>query len=198
MARIIELAKMRECHSWGYQGENGATILVADISEFLSSDQDGKASVIFQRQDGHPYIHNFTIIGENLFIELNSTDTQLQGKCEVQIGWAKGNRIYKKTTYQSFILPSALEEDLPLTEDSLVALDNLQTYVEEAKKLLSEAEQYAAEIIFVEELPADGIFGKLYIEKNTNTAYIWGGEKFVSIGGEAELLYGGNAFYPND
>ena len=147
MARIIELAKMLKCHSWGYQGENGATILVADISEFLSFNPDGKASVIFQRQDGHPYIHKFTITGKNLFIELNSTDTQQQGKCEVQISWTQGNRILKKKSFQSFILPNSLNEDLPLTEESIVALDKLQEYVEEAKKLLEEAKLYETEIL---------------------------------------------------
>ena len=138
MARIIELDAQKECVSWGFQGESGAITLVVDISDFLAVNSDGKATVIFQRHDGHPYIHNFSIDQKNLFITLTSTDTQIIGKCEVQISWTVGSKILKKRTYCSFILPSALEEDLPLTEEGIAALDNLKKYVEEAKQLLSD------------------------------------------------------------
>ena len=124
MARLIELDKQKECTSWGFQGESGATILVADISEFAAQYPAGKPNVIFQRQDGHPYIHNFIFSGENLLIELNSTDTQQQGKCEVQISWiVSGNKVMKKKLYTSYIMPGSLEGDLPLTEESILLLD---------------------------------------------------------------------------
>ena len=227
MARVIDLAKMPECTSWGYQGESGATILVADVGEFMSIYPVGQANVIFQRQDGHPYMHKFSTVGENLFIELNSTDTQQQGKCEVQISWiAEGNRVLKKKIYRSYILPGSLEGDLPLTNDSIVALDSLQEYVEQAKTLLEEAKQYAAELVFVDEMPADGEIGKLYIQKDTSSLYFWNGDVFMLLNPKyvpeeqpekpehdcncrpphppkppipecsEEILYGGNAFYP--
>lgn len=212
MARIIDLTKMPECTHWGYQGESGATILVADVSDFLAAFPNGQPNVIFQRQDGHPYVHNFKTTGENLFIELNSTDTQQQGKCEVQISWiAKGNRVLKKQIYRSFILPGNLEDDLPLTNESIVALDNLKEYVEEARKILEEAKQYSAELIFVDSLPENGENGKLYVTKNTNGLYFWNGEVFMLLNEkppvlpcpppmppihQAEIYYGGNAFYP--
>ena len=218
MARIIDLSKMPECSSWGYQGENGATILLANIEEFIAQYPTGQANVIFQRQDGHPYIHKFVTSGENLLIELNSTDTQQQGKCEVQISWVvKGNRILKKKIYRSFILPGNLEGDLPLTNNSIAALDQLQEYVEQAKEILEEAKQYAAELIFVDKMPEIGEIGKLYIQENTNSLYFWNGEIFILLNPEykpncepprpipphphppqceEEILYGGNAFYP--
>ena len=182
MARVIDLSKMPECTSWGYQGESGATILVADTTEFANAYPNGKPNVIFQRQDGHPYIHKFTTVGENLFIELNSTDTQQQGKCEVQISWiASGNRIMKKNIYRSFILPADLEGDLPLTEESIMMLDQLENYVDEAKELLSKAQQYASELVFVDVLPEEGEQNKLYISKDTNGLYFWNGEVFMLL-----------------
>ena len=69
--RIIELDKQKECMSWGIQGESGATTLVVDISDFNAIASNGKPVVIFQRQDGHPYVHNFSIDGKNLFITLS-------------------------------------------------------------------------------------------------------------------------------
>lgn len=187
MARVIDLSKMLECSSWGYQGENGATILVADITEFINVYPNGKPNVIFQRQDGHPYIHKFTTVGENLFIELNSTDTQQQGKCEVQISWiASGNRIIKRNIYRSFILPADLEDDLPLTEESIMMLDKLEEYVEEAKKLLSGAQPYASELVFVDILPEEGEQNKLYISQDTNNLYFWNGEAFMLLNPQSD------------
>lgn len=75
MARLIELENQKQCVSWGYQGESGATILIASVSEFVAQYPTGKPNVIFQRHDGHPYMHKFILSGENLLIELNSTDT---------------------------------------------------------------------------------------------------------------------------
>ena len=200
---------MPECSFWGYEGESGATILVADIGDFLSQYPNGQPNVIFQRRDGHPYIHKFITSGENLLIELNSTDTQQQGKCEVQISWiVEGNRILKKRIYHSIILPGGLEGELPLTNESIIALDQLQEYVEQTKKLLEEAKQYAAELIFVDEIPTTGEEGKLYIQKNTNKLYFWNNEAYVLLNPqqncdfpcppdcEEEILYGGDAFYP--
>lgn len=202
MSRIIELDKQKECMSWGIQGESGATTLVVDIGDFRAVNSNGTAAVIFQRQDGHPYIHNFTMDEENLFITLTSIDTQLIGKCEVSISWVSGSKILKKKNYKSFILPAALEGDLPLTEEAIVALDNLEKYVEEAKDLLEQVEQYSQEIIFVDTLPAVGENGKLYIDKNTNKLYFWNGTSFVlMIGGttsgpsfiDYDWVHGGDA-----
>lgn len=202
MARIIDLTKIKECISWGHQGENGATILMVDIGDFISQYPEGQPVVIFQRQDGHPYIHNFSTAEENLSIELNSTDTQQQGKCEVQISWvSNGNRILKKKTYQSFILPPSLEGELPLTKESIIALDNLEEYVESARKLLEEAEDYAAELNFVDSLPLAGENARLYIEKDTNALYYWDEEKFVQLSSSnistPQVIFGGDAFTPN-
>ena len=227
MARLIELENQKQCASWGYQGESGATILIASISEFVTQYPTGKPNVIFQRHDGHPYMHKFILSGENLLIELNSTDTQQQGKCEVQISWiVSGNKVMKKKIYSSYILPGDLEGDLPLTDESILALDNLEAYVEEAKLLLNEAKQYAAELVFVEALPEVGDNTKLYIDKATSSMYYWSGDAFMLLnpsyecdcddkkpsppppprpphnscppitGDGQEILYGGNAFFP--
>lgn len=108
-----------------------------------------------------------------------------------------GSRTAKKKNYRSFILPSALEGDLPLTEESIAALDNLEQYVEEAKDLVANAQQFAAELVFVNSLPADGQSGKLYIEKNTNDLYFWDGTQFVLMSGgdvpDYDFVHGGHA-----
>lgn len=193
--RIIELDKQKECVSWGIQGESGATTLVVDISDFNAIASNGKPVVIFQRQDGHPYVHNFSIDGKNLFITLSQTDTQIIGKCEVSISWAIKQQIIKKKNYCSFILPSALEEDLPLTEEAIAALDDLQSYVEEAKELVANAQQFAAELIFVDTLPEQGDTTKLYIENTTSQLYRWNGSTFVSMTSKPQydVIFGGFA-----
>lgn len=208
--RFIELDNQKECISWGIQGESGATTLIVDVSDFQAINPEGKAAVIFQRQDGHPYIHNFKIVEKNLFITLSQIDTQIIGKCEVSVSWAIGSRILKKKNYRSFILPSALEEDLPLTEEAIAALDDLQSYVEEAKELVANAQQFAAELIFVDTLPEQGDTTKLYIVNTTSKLYRWDGSTFVPMtsntqydvifGGVAdakyeELLQGGDAAF---
>lgn len=201
MARLIDLDAQKECASWGIQGESGATTLIVDLTSFLAIDTNGKAAVVFQRQDGHPYIHKFIQEGKNLFITLTQTDTQLVGKCELQVNWlGAGNRIVKSKLYRSFITPNALEGDLPLTEESIAALDNLEQYVEEAKDLLENAQQYAQELVFVATLPEKGDPNKLYVEQTEGKLYWWNGEKFVPMGGNSgpsildyDAIIGGDA-----
>ena len=60
-------------------------------------------------------------------------------------------------------------------------LDQLESYVDEAKKLLSEAQQYASELVFVDVLPEEGEQNKLYISKDTNSLYFWNGEVFMLL-----------------
>lgn len=80
-----------------------------------------------------------------------------------------------------------------------MALDNLKQYTDEIKKLVGEAQQYAAELIFVNKLPADGESGKLYIEESTSTVYFWDkkAHKFISTSsaftGNFDFIYGGSA-----
>jgi hypothetical protein len=62
-----------------------------------------------------------------------------------------------------------------------MALDDLRNYVEEAKMLLEKAEKYSQEIIFVNTLPENGEFGKIYIDKNTNEIYYWNENNFIKI-----------------
>lgn len=193
MARLVDLDAQNPCTSWGIQGESGATTLIADISPFLALDTNGKPAVIFQRQDGHPYMHKFVLDGKNLFVTLTQTDTQLVGKCELQVNWlGLGNRIAKSKIYRSFITPSSLEGDLPLTQESIVALDELKQYVEEAKSLVEEAQ----ELEFVEELPNEGESSKLYVEQNEEKLYWWNGTEFVPLGGAQpayDIIMGGDA-----
>lgn len=195
MSRIIQLDKLKECEDWGKQGENNATTLVIDINDFLAF-QEGYPVVIFQRKDGHPYIHNFIIDGENLFISLSSIDTQIIGKCELQINWVgKNSSIKKKKVYSSFILPNKLEEDLPLTEESIMALDNLKNYVEEAKTLLTNIEKASKDVYFVQALPPNGEEEKIYITKDSKT-YYWHENSFIELTStnNPNYLYGGDAF----
>ena len=197
MSRIIQLDKLKECEDWGKQGENGATTLVVQINDFLAF-QDGRPIVFFQRKDGHPYVHNFIIDGENLFISLSSIDTQIIGKCELQINWVgKNNVVKKKKVYSSFILPNKLEENLPLTEESIMALDNLKEYVEEAKALLTNIEKASKDVYFVDALPPNGEEEKIYITKDNKT-YYWSKESasFIELTSTNNFnyLYGGDAF----
>ena len=98
-------------------------------------------------------------------------------------------------------MPPNLEGDLPLTKESIIALDNLKEYVESAKKLVEEAEDYAAELNFVNSLPPTGESARLYIEKDTNALYYWDEEKFIQLSSSntstPEVIFGGDAFSLN-
>ena len=185
---------------WGTQGESGATILFLNIQDFLSAAPDGNAVCTFTRQDGHPYIHKFSIEKNNLFITLTQTDTQLIGKCEVQINWlTQGNRVVKSRNFKSFILPASAELPLPLTNESVAALDDLENYVNEAKDLLQKA-QYTKQIIFCDELPLEGESQYLYLVSKNNGLYYWKDGWYLLNGtgglGDYELVLGGDAAGP--
>ena len=92
----------------------------------------------------------------------------------------------KKNIYHSFILPADLEGDLPLTEESVMMLDQLESYVEEAKELLSGAQQYASELVFVDVLPEKGEQNRLYINKDANGLYFWNGEVFMLLNPQSD------------
>lgn len=204
--RVIDLAKrISPPLPWGNQGEAGATDLFLDISEFYMADPNGKAIVTFTRQDGHTYIHKFQLENKNLFITLTATDTQLVGKCEVQINWlSKGNRLTKSYNYKSFILPAASEKPFPLTEESVAALDNLQSYIEDAKKILEEA-KLKKQIIFCDELPLEGLSEFVYLLSKDKGLYYWSDGWYLlnpkSSGsglGDYDFVFGGNAEGPTN
>lgn len=204
--RVIDLSKkISPPLPWGNQGEAGATELFLDISEFYMADPNGKAIVTFTRQDGHTYIHKFQLENKNLFITLTATDTQLVGKCEVQINWlSQGNRLTKSYNYKSFILPAASEKPFPLTEDSVVALDNLQSYIEDAKKILEEA-KLKKQIIFCDELPLEGLSEFVYLLSKDKGLYYWSDGWYLlnpknSGGGlgDYDFVFGGDAEGPTN
>ena len=116
----------------------------------------------------------------------------------MQINWVINDIIVKKKNYYSFILPNALEENLPLTEESILALDNLKSYVDEAKNLLTNIENQTIEIFFIDELPEEGIENKIYINKQTNKIYYWSKGNFIQISSSGntdfDILFGGNAY----
>lgn len=176
--RVIDLQKhISPPTPWGTQGESGATVLSLDISEFLAAYPDGAAITTFTRQDGKTYIHKNLISNETLLIILNQTDTFLVGKCEVQVNWVvEGNRIVKSENFKSFILPSSAELPLPLTTESVAALDDLKGYVEEAKEIVENAQNISS-VIFVDSLPATGKPNTLYLLSTNNGLYSYDADK---------------------
>lgn len=206
MSKIIDLSKVvRPPLAWGNQGENGATQLFLDISEFFAADHNGHAVVVFTRSDGKSYIHNFQIENEKLFITLSQTDTYLVGKCETQISWlSEKNRILKSLNFKSFIAPAASELPLPLTDESIEALDDLRGYVEEAKNLVESAKT-TKQIIFCDALPTTGMSEFVYVLSSTNTMYYWANGAWHLLSGSGEcdcddpdFVYGGSASGPGD
>ena len=63
---------------WGKQGENKATRLSVDVSEFIKL-SEGTIAVSCCRPDGKKYPHDCTINDTTVEIELNSYDTQVCG-----------------------------------------------------------------------------------------------------------------------
>lgn len=202
--RVIDLRKhVSPPIPWGTQGESGATVLVLDISDYIAAYPDGAAITTFTRQDGKTYIHQNLVSNEQILIELTQSDTFIVGKCEVQVNWvAKGNRIVKSESFRSFILPASAELPLPLTSDSIAALDDLQTYVEEAKELVSNATNISS-VIFVDELPSEGKANTLYLLSANNGLYSFDKTGWNLLNGKGglgdyEYVFGGSAEMSND
>lgn len=83
---------------WGKQGENKATRLSVDVSEFIKL-SEGTIAVSCCRPDGKKYPHDCTINDTTVEIELNSYDTQVCGILTIVVSWMCGERIVKSETY---------------------------------------------------------------------------------------------------
>ena len=119
--RVIELSSHQPAPQiWGCQGENGATTLLMDISEYVSSWPAGTPAFVCQRQDGRPYLHSFERQDNMVSIVLTQTDTRFVGKIELQFNWSlPNNQIIKSCSFRGNIVHNALEGDLPLTPDAI-------------------------------------------------------------------------------
>lgn len=83
---------------WGKQGENKATRLSIDVSEFIER-SEGTIAVSCCRPDGKKYPHDCTINDTTVEIELNSYDTQVCGILTIVVSWMCGERIVKSEIY---------------------------------------------------------------------------------------------------
>ena len=83
---------------WGKQGENKATRLSVDVSEFIKP-SEGTIAVSCCRPDGKKYPHDCTINDTTVEIELSSYDTQVCGILTIVVSWMCGERIVKSEIY---------------------------------------------------------------------------------------------------
>lgn len=95
--RNIQLPSSRILE-WGKQGENKATRLSVDVSEFIEL-SEGTIAVSCCRPDGKKYPHDCTINDTTVEIELSSYDTQVSGILTIVVSWMCGERIVKSETY---------------------------------------------------------------------------------------------------
>lgn len=95
--RNIQLPSSRILE-WGKQGENKATQLSVDVSEFIKL-SEGTIAVSCCRPDGKKYPHDCTINDTTVEIELSSYDTQVCGILTIVVSWMCGERIVKSETY---------------------------------------------------------------------------------------------------
>ena len=95
--RNIQLPSSRILE-WGKQGENKATRLSVDVSEFIKR-SEGTIAVSCCRPDGKKYPHDCTINDTTVEIELSSYDTQVCGILTIVVSWMCGERIVKSETY---------------------------------------------------------------------------------------------------
>lgn len=95
--RNIQLPSSRILE-WGKQGENKATRLSVDVSEFIKL-SEGTIAVSCCRPDGKKYPHDCTINDTTVEIELNSYDTQVCGILTIVVSWMCGERIVKSEIY---------------------------------------------------------------------------------------------------
>ena len=95
--RNIQLPSSRILE-WGKQGENKATRLSIDVSEFIER-SEGTIAASCCRPDGKKYPHDCTINDTTVEIELSSYDTQVCGILTIVVSWMCGERIVKSETY---------------------------------------------------------------------------------------------------
>ena len=95
--RNIQLPSSRILE-WSKQGENKATRLNIDVSEFIKR-SEGTIAVSCCRPDGKKYPHDCTINDTTVEIELSSYDTQVCGILTIVVSWMCGERIVKSEIY---------------------------------------------------------------------------------------------------
>ena len=122
--RTIELSCQRKPTFWGKQGEDDATLLVADISSFLAAWPNGTPTVTVKRQDGHPYYkRDVEVCGTNLHIPLKAVDVEIAGRIECTVNWTVGDDIAKSNTFFGFIIEDPNANSVPPTSKGILLLD---------------------------------------------------------------------------
>lgn len=110
--------------SWSQQGEIGATQLIFPASV-------SPTAISFVRQDGHPYLAATTQWSwdpttQQVSIVLGAKETTYVGRLELTPHWTTNQPTSAQArSYHGNITPNPSQIDLPLTPDTITALDNL-------------------------------------------------------------------------
>lgn len=95
----------------GRQGENFATILQFDISDFVSEYGNGQATLIHRRAgDARPYIVPATQNGNYVEWEVSSVDTFKSGTGAAEIRWWVNGVIAKSAVFNTYVIPSIMDD----------------------------------------------------------------------------------------
>lgn len=144
--RNIQLPSSRILE-WGKQGENKATRLSVDVSEFIKL-SEGTIAVSCCRPDGKKYPHDCTINDTTVEIELSSYDTQVCGILTIVVSWMCGERIVKSEIYCGEIsrsISTSGEKPTPPFDGLIEQVCNAAIKAKESADRAEAAEDLAAE-----------------------------------------------------
>lgn len=116
--------------------------------------------------------------------------------------WAKAEDKPSYTASEVGALPSAtthLSGDIAVSEKG--AANGVAMLGDDGKVLSSELPSYVDDVLEYDiksEFPTEGESGKIYIDKDTNITYRWGGSTYVPIGSDLALGETSSTAYPGD
>ena len=216
--RIVELSCQRRPACWGKQGENEATLLSINIASFIAAWPDGVPVVTIKRQDGHPYYKTDGLEVKNniLTFPLSTVDAEIAGRIECTVNWTVGDNVAKTQTYFGFITEDPGGCCVPPTSETIIMLDNLKQYVEDAEAAAELAQSlvgvspeeapYLTHVLTLDKLPVQGQTKRLYLVTSSNSLFYWDEDiaSYVAIasgggggGGTippGTIIHGGNAY----
>ena len=139
----------------GRQGENLATAILFDVSDWQSKYGAGTPVLLHQRSgDALPYVATVTLQGEVVRWQLKNEDTCKAGVSKIELQWRVGDTTVKSKVYSATISASLGDITVVPTEDigwlNEVIAASKDAQENEPKRIAAEAERVKAEAARVE------------------------------------------------
>lgn len=137
----------------GNQGENMATVVTFDLSEFISTFGAGTPQLLVRRPgDRYPYPVVLTVEGDMATWAVTDTDTALDGHGQAELRWYVGDTLAKSAVYSTYISKAIVDPVAPPPPPP--AGNWLERVMETASEAVAAAEAIEDMGVTVETLPA--------------------------------------------